>query len=266
MRHPLFLSLFLALSAVFAVGCGSDDSGSGSGSRSGDPDVEHVAWSYEGESGPEHWEKLDDEYALCEHGKNQSPVNLAGASRSPFPRITTDYRPEHIEIEDNGHAIEAQVEDSTSSITIAGTRYQLEQFHFHLPSEETIEGRLFPASLHMVHISDNGQIAVVGAMVKPGKPNKALSFETPDSPDGEFEAEAEIDPNLLIPKEKTAYRYDGSLTTPPCTEGVTWTVFKQPITMASEKLNAIRSTHDGNSRPLQPIGHRKILIGPALAD
>ena len=263
MRLLSRLSVLLPLFAVLAAGCGSTGSDSGETGTS-NADTEHVAWSYEGENGPEHWNKLDEEYELCENGSNQSPVNLADATRSPFPRITTDYRPEHIEIEDNGHAIEAQVEDSKSSITIAGTRYQLEQFHFHIPSEETIEGRRYPASLHMVHISDDGQIAVVGAMVQPGEPNEALTFETP-APDGEFEAEAEIDPNHLIPDDRTAYRYEGSLTTPPCTEGVTWTVFRQPITMAAEKFNAIRSIHNDNSRPIQPIGQRKILFGPALA-
>ncbi len=259
MRFLLAPFAVLAL-AVASVGCGESNSPEDS------LKPELTQWTYQGESGPERWASIDDEYEVCEVGRRQSPVDLTGAERANFPRITTDYRPEHIEVEDNGHAIEAQVEDSKSSITIAGTRYQLEQFHFHLPSEETIEGRRYPASLHMVHISDDGQIAVVGAMVKPGKPNEALSFETPDSPGGEFESVGEIDPNLLIPEDETAFRYDGSLTTPPCTEGVTWTVFKQPITMAPDKLNALRSTHDGNARPLQPIGQRKILIGPALAN
>ena len=265
MRRSILLTLLSALLAIPAVGCGTDDSDSAD-PGSAEPDVGHITWSYDGEQGPEHWNKLDEEYELCESGENQSPVNLTGATRSPFPRITPDYRPERIEIEDNGHAIEAKVEKSASSITIAGTRYHLEQFHFHTPSEETIEGHRYPASLHMVHISDDDQIAVVGAMVKPGKPNKALTFEIPDSPDTEFGAGAEIDPNLLIPRDRTAYRYRGSLTTPPCSEGVTWTVFRQPITMAAENLDAIRALHNENSRPIQPLGRRKILIGPALSD
>lgn len=252
----VFPSLFLAAFAICAIGCGSG----------GGEQTEHAAWSYEGETGPEHWEQVDDEYELCEDGVNQSPVNLTGAVRAGFPKVTTDYRPEQLEIEDTGHAIEARVVDPVSSISIAGTRYRLEQFHFHMPSEETIEGRRFPASLHMVHISEQGKIAVVGMMVEPGKTNPALAFDIPDSSDSATEAEEEIDPNLLIPENETAYRYEGSLTTPPCTEGVIWTVFRQPITMSAARLEAIRQVHHGNVRPIQPINARSVKLGPALAD
>ncbi len=263
MRLRFVLSSVLALVAILATGCGSDGSDSGDAAPEAGP--EHAAWSYEGETGPEHWDEVDEEYALCEQGHNQSPVNLANATRSPFPGIVTDYQPEKLEVEDDGHAIEAWVDQPDSSITIDGTRYELERFHFHLPSEELIQGRRFPASVHMVHVSDKDRIAVVAIMVKPGKPNPALSFGIPDSPGEKIETDIEIDPDRLFPKDKTAYRYEGSLTTPPCTEGVTWTVFKQPITMSADKLNAIRSVHHGNARPVQPIEQHRILVGPGLA-
>ena len=258
MSLRLLLVPTLALAVVLATGCGSD-------SDKAEPNEPVAAeWTYSGESGPGHWGDLDDEYELCEEGQQQSPINLTDARRAPFPRITTDYVPEHLEVEDNGHAVEVLVKDPRSSITIDGNEYRLEQFHVHMPSEEAIDGRHFAASIHLVHISEQNQIAVIAVLARPGAANPAFDFDVPSEVEATNEPEDTIDPDALLPESKLAYRYQGSLTTPPCSEGVVWTVFKQPITLSPAQLDQISEAHDGNNRPIQPRNQRQILFGPAL--
>ncbi len=241
--------------------------GCGSGSDSADPqpvDSGSTTWTYSGDEGPDQWAEIDTEYELCESGKRQSPIDITGASQGTFPRIKTDYRPEKVRVENNGHAIEVTPEDSGSSIRLGGTKYDLTQFHVHAPSEELVDGRPFDATVHMVHVSDDGELAVIALLVESGPANPAFSFRIPGRPGVEVQARRPIDPSELLPDDDDAYRYEGSLTTPPCTEGVIWTVFRKPITMSPRQLGAIRRAHDGNARPVQPLNGRPILTGPAL--
>ena len=260
MRTLLVQASSLAVAALLAAGCGGD-------SETSEPDQPVKAeWSYEGGTGPQHWGDLDDEFGLCKSGGRQSPIDLTGARRGSFPKVATHYVPEQVEVEDNGHAIEAKIEDTESSATIDGKRYWLEQFHVHTPSEETINGRHFPAVIHMVHISEQGEIAVVAVLVRPGADNPVFAFEIPEGSGAVSDLEGKLDPLQLLPKSDLGYRYQGSLTTPPCTEGVNWTVLKQPITLSSEQLKDLREAHPDNNRPIQPRNNRPVLFGPAITD
>ncbi len=254
---PLALALALAVSTA---GCGGSDGTEAEPTRS-----EPAAWSYSGETGPDEWAAIDTEYKLCESGSRQSPIDITASRAGAFPRIRTDYRPEQVTVEDNGHAIEVVPRHSGSSIRLAGDRYDLTQFHVHTPSEELVDGRAYDASVHMVHASADGKLAVIALLVESGPSNPALDFRIPDGPGDEVEVDRPIDPRDLLPDDDDAYRYRGSLTTPPCTEGVVWTVFRQPITMSPRQLSALRRAHDGNARPVQPLNDRQILTGPALS-
>lgn len=260
MSPRLLLATAFSLAALFAVGCG------GSSDDPAATEEETAEWSYEGSSGPEQWSDLDEDYELCEEGKRQSPINLTDAERTAFPRITTDYVPERVEVEDNGHAVEVFVEDPKSSITIEGTKYMLDRFHVHIPSEEAINGQYFPASIHMVHTADDGQTAVIGVFARTGKANPAFDFDVPDEVGERSDLANLVDPDALLPASDLAYRFEGSLTTPPCTEGLLWTVFQQPITLSPAQMEEISEVHDGNNRPIQPRNQRKIEFGPALSN
>lgn len=174
--------------------------------------------------------------------------------------------PEHLEVEDNGHSVEAEIIDPESSIEVAGTEYGLKQFHVHMPSEERFDGKQFPAIVHLVHVSADDGIAVIAVPVRPGAENPAFDFEVPDGPDQGVRTSGTVNPADLLPESDLAYRYQGSLTTPPCTEGVIWTVFEQPITLSPEQLATLGSAHSGNARPVQPSNGRSVKLGPALAD
>lgn len=251
----------LALVVLALAGCGNDPE-----SAETDPAAESPGWSYAGEAGPDRWASIDAENELCDSGLRQSPIDITGARPGAFPKIRTSYHPERVEVENNGHAIEVTPVDPRSSIRLAGVRYELAQFHIHSPSEELVQGRPYDATVHMVHVSDEGKLAVVALLVETGPDSPALRFPIPTRPGDVAELDRTLDPGDLLPDDDTAFRYQGSLTTPPCTEGVTWTVFRQPITMSRKQLGELRRAHRGNARPVQPLNGRRIVSGPALAE
>lgn len=209
-------------------------------------------WSYEGATGPGHWGELSPDFKVCGLGRRQTPVDLTSAAKGEAA-IAVDYRPFPLRLVNNGHTIQANVA-AGSSIAIDGTRYDLAQFHFHHPSEHRLDGTAFDMEAHLVHKSARGNLAVVGVFMKEGTHNNALGAlfdHLPLNAGGEVLAVEAFDPTVLLPASRTGFRYMGSLTTPPCTEGLTWTVFDEPIGVSREQIRRFALLFPNNARPVQ---------------
>ena len=218
-------------------------------------------WSYEGEGAPENWAKIDKKFFMCKEGRNQSPINLTGFIESDLPAIKFDYNLVSTEMLDNGHTEQVNVK-AGSSISIDGISFELKQFHFHTPSENNINGNSFPLEAHFVHASANKDLAVVAVMFEEGKANEALTELWEKMPEhaGEHHTIHAKHLDALLPKSREYYRFNGSLTTPPCTEGVRWLVMKTPITISRPQIDKFaKIMHLHNNRPLQAVNARYIL-------
>jgi len=227
-------------------------------------------WGYTGALGPENWGNLDPAYTECSTGKKQSPIDLVGATPSPLPEINFEYKPSAINLENNGHSIEWEYAPG-SSIDIGGTQYQLIQLHFHAPSEHEVNGEHFPMELHVVHKTPEGKIAVIGGLIKQGAENPAYARLWSVLPENKGETQsADADLNALDllpanPQQAARYSYEGSLTTPPCTEGVQWNVYEQPIELSQAQIEQFTSIYSNNNRPVSPLNDRKLLVSGALS-
>jgi carbonic anhydrase len=219
-------------------------------------------WTYEGEEGPAHWGEIDPSYAVCGTGKSQSPIDVANPSEQDLTNISFHYQPSEVNILNNGHTVQVNY-DPGSYIELDGTRYDVVQFHYHAPSEHTVDGESFPAELHIVHKNADGHLAVIGILLKEGTENIAyqpfisnLPAEKTDAKD----AGVKINAMDLLPSVGTTFRYKGSLTTPPCTEDVNWLVMTTPVEISAEQLTALDSLFEGgNNRPVQPINDRSLI-------
>ena len=221
-------------------------------------------WSYKGETGPEHWGLLSEDYVLCCKGTKQSPIDINNILVSDIDDLGFNYLPSNINILNNGHTVQINY-DSGSSITIGNKEYQLLQFHFHTPSEHTIAGKLADAEVHFVHAhkTDAGQteLVVIGVMVYEGEENSAFKdiiANLPKQAGGKFSIEASVNADNLMHSNRQAYCYEGSLTTPPCTEGVNWNIMVESISMSRKQLDALNIVLHNNNRPLQALNGRKI--------
>jgi carbonic anhydrase len=217
-------------------------------------------WSYVGADGPAAWGKLWPEWASCGEGKAQSPIDIEPKAGRASP-IEFNYRPTAATIVDNGHTLQVNLA-AGSSIAIDGHAYQLLQFHVHTPSEHSIAGERFPMELHLVHKDDAGKLAVVGVFFDVGAASQALDpvwSKWPRKVGVEGKLPKPIDPAALLPGTRTLYRYDGSLTTPPCTEGVVWNVLRRPMTDSKSNLDILRLRYPSNARPVLPRGTREVL-------
>ncbi len=223
---------------------------------------EAAHWSYEGDAAPQNWSKLNPDFMLCEKGKNQSPIDIHGALKTHSQPLNISYKLAPDSIINNGHSIQVNVKEG-DVLTLDGDKFVLQQFHFHAPSENTIDGKSFPLEAHFVHMDANGEIAVVAVMFETGKSNPELEkiWQHIPSQTGQTAALREnVDLSGLLPKNLTHYRFSGSLTTPPCTEGVRWLVVKQPMTVTVQQLNAFTSVmHHANNRPQQKLDGRVIV-------
>jgi len=218
-------------------------------------------WSYDGEGAPEHWAQIDKRYFMCKEGQNQSPINLTDFTKSELPAIEFDYKLISTEILDNGHTEQVNVKEG-SHIIVDGIQFDLKQFHFHTPSENNIQGNSFPLEAHFVHVSKDGELAVVAVMFKEGKANDALTelWEQMPKEVGEHHTIDAKHLDALLPQERSYYRFNGSLTTPPCTEGVRWLVMKESVTLSSTQIKTFKEVmHQHNNRPIQPTNARVIL-------
>lgn len=237
------------------------------------PSARPVHWGYEGEKGPANWASLSPVYALCKDGKNQSPINIVktntkGGATWKLNYKTTSLRIAHTEhmedIIDNGHTIQITV-DEGSTFTFGDKTYKLKQFHFHTPSEHTLDGKHAPMEMHMVHQGDDGSLAVVGIFFQEGKiPNENFKIIIANLPNAKGErkhvADIQLAINVHIPKDNYAYHYVGSLTTPPCSEGVQWLVLRDPVMLTRDQIEAFASRIGPNNRPTQPINTRSVSI------
>ena len=229
--------------------------------------VDHAGpahWGYEGPEGPDKWGTLEGDWAACATGRKQSPIDIAGPTEGDVPDVGIDYKPTRVNILNNGHTIQVNC-DEGSSITVELKVFKLLQFHFHTPSEHTVAGNPYDLEVHFVHKSDEGKLAVVGALIERGGPNEALGAVWQHLPPAQADvktiAGAMVDPAAVLPTDRSYYNYAGSLTTPPCTEGVHWFVLTTPVTMSGEQIATFQKIFRGNARPVQPLNDRTVVEG-----
>jgi len=219
-----------------------------------------VHWSYDGEAGPAAWAQLKPEYAQCAIGKRQSPIDIRDGIVVQLDAVKFDYRPSGFSVVDNGHTVQVNVAPG-NSIEVLGRRYDLVQFHFHRPSEERINGRQFDMVVHLVHKDADGRLAVVAVLLERGAAQSVVQSVWNNLPLEQNEpvaAPSAIDLNQLLPDDRRYYTYMGSLTTPPCSEGVLWMVMKKPVPIAAEQINVFAKLYPMNARPLQAASGRLI--------
>lgn len=221
-------------------------------------------WSYDGEGAPEHWGELDEAYKACQTGMYQSPINIDSTYQAHISPLKTHYADGPVTLTNNGHTIQAgEKENTRDTITLDGQSWTLQQFHFHAPSENTIHGKHYAMELHLVHKNAAGEVAVVAVMFNQGAASDELEklWRTMPEKAGETaNLTMHLNLNNLLPKEKTYWRFSGSLTTPPCSEGVTWIVLKHPLTLSEAQLKKFAHTlHHPNNRPVQAM-HGRVVV------
>jgi carbonic anhydrase len=243
MRYPALAALVLGMATLAAA--------------------QTTAWDYQGKRGTLTWGKLDPAYKVCSEGHEQSPIDIRGAHlNKALPPIQFHYLAGAVTLENNGHTIEVKVNPG-SYIVAGGVRYELIQFHFHHPGEEAVKGKLPDMDVHLVHKSADGKLAVIAVRLNEdmGMPNATLATLWQHLPAtvGAHEKITEmVNPGGLLPADRGYWTYTGSLTTPPCTEGVRWFVFEQDLGVSRDQLRAFAALYKMNSRPLQDTHGRRI--------
>ncbi len=221
----------------------------------------HAHWGYSGETGPENWAKLTPEFGACA-GKNQTPVNLTGFIKADLKPLKFNYKKGGSQILNNGHTVQV-VYDAGSNVVIDGMEYGLKQFHFHAPSENLIKGESYPLEGHFVHADKDGNLAVVTVMFKQGHENAALKnlwAHMPAKEGDKIALSPAFNAQELFPNSHAYYRFSGSLTTPPCTEGVRWIVLKKPVFASATQIETFKKVMgQDNNRPVQAVNAREIL-------
>jgi carbonic anhydrase len=226
---------------------------------------ETAHWTYDGETGPANWGKINKEFSQCESGRAESPIDVTSAKKAPtdMARVQFRYGPLPLHLLNTGHAMQFVAQPGKDMLTLGSDQYKLVQFHFHAPGEERFAGKTSPLDMHLVHANADGKLLVVAVQFVTGAPNPVLDAilnQMPSKPGDEETVDAvQIDPSGLLPAKLDYYTYSGSLTTPPCSEGVTWIELKQPVTIAPRQLEALRKMYNHNQRPAQPLNGREIL-------
>ena len=269
-RHSFPQILAAGLTVVFLAGaqyaCRADapsqtdaeqqmDAGRAQGEAAGE-----VHWSYEGDTGPHLWGGLDSSFAACDSGVQQSPIDLTDAIPAGGGGLEIQWQPAAGEVVDNGHTIQVNI-DAGSSTTLQGRQFSLLQFHFHLPSEHTVDGEEYPLEVHFVHQAEEGDLAVIGVFMDGGGGHSAVQsiWDAIPGVDQEPTPLASLDPNAFLPGGRSYFRYAGSLTTPPCSEVVNWVVLAEAIAVSQAQVDAFAALYPMNARPLQPPYRRFIL-------
>ncbi len=249
MNKRIYSAVLFALAGVFASSVAANAAGA-------------VHWGYSGDEGPAHWGELSHDYIACSTGRNQSPINLTAMIEGELPPLQVDYQVGGKEIVNNGHSIQVNYAPG-STISVEGHTFELKQFHFHTPSENTIENESFPMEAHFVHSDAEGNLAVIAVMYKEGRENAELAKAWAQMPTEKGEKQAltsAVDAGKLLPSKRDYYRFNGSLTTPPCSEGVRWYVIKAYDTASAEQIAKFSHLmHHPNNRPVQPVNARLII-------
>jgi carbonic anhydrase len=219
-------------------------------------------WAYEGKEGPKEWGKLDSSYAACSIGHTQSPIDIKDAKKTDLAALKFDYHSVALNIIDNGHTIQVNYAPG-STLTVGDKTYTLKQFHFHHPSEEYVANKGFPLVAHLVHADANGNLAVVAVLFKEGTTNPLVDMLWKNIPSEKEKAQdipsVSIQVQDLLPSDLGYFTYAGSLTTPPCSEGVTWYVLKGHTTISPEQVADFAKIYPKNARPIQPTNGREVL-------
>ena len=222
-------------------------------------------WSYSGIEGPSYWGDLGDTYSDCKTGKRQSPIDIETTSEKlgiSDAGIYFNYNNVDLDIVNNGHTIQVNISGDNESV-INGKKYKLLQFHFHAPSEHTIDGKPIAMEAHLVHIAADGELAVIGVLMKEGAFNpfieKIFNNMPTDAGKHKKNNNIKINTNDILPTSKAHWHYMGSLTTPPCTQIVEWYLLKEAITISPKQLKQFHALYNGNSRPVQGLNKRVIL-------
>ena len=280
-RKNLMLTFVLVL-AVFLAACGNQSANTANTQAPAKPaestpkttavviPKEAPHWDYEAD-GPAKWSTLSKDWATCGDGKAQSPIDIKASAASKLPEVLLQFKPADLKIVhnehqadgiNNGHSIQVNYSDG-DTLTIGDQKYALVQYHFHGPSEHTVNGKQFPMEMHMVHQSADKKLAVVGVLIAEGaKANAAFEpiwTNLPKTKGSETHyGNIKVDVNQMLPTSRTTYRYDGSLTTPPCSEGVKWIVFSSPIEFSAAQIGKFKELIKPNNRPTQALNGRAI--------
>ncbi|WP_299324240.1 carbonic anhydrase [Parasphingopyxis sp.] len=254
-------TLLLAASAVALAACGSatEDRASTADAESGE--TQQASWTYEN---PASWGTVHEEYATCATGTVQSPINLVRAEATDSEDVTLEINWESGPMIIDGAGYNSDlVAPEGGYIMLEGTRYDFLQVHVHVPSEYTIEGEQPAGDIHFVHANADGELAVIGVSMTEGEPNTVLAaaFEAFSNEEGaQTFGGITFDPNALLPETRSFFRFPGSLTTPPCSEGVNWVFMSEPVTVSADQIAAYTALYGNTARPVQPTGDREILF------
>lgn len=218
-------------------------------------------WDYKGPHGAAHWAELETSFETCARGQAQSPIDIRKAVKAELPALGFQYaRDAAPTLVNNGHTVQLTL-PAGSVLTVGDQRYELLQFHFHTPSEEALAGRRTAMVAHFVHRDAAGGLGVVAVLIQPGRHNAAFApifAHLPRAGESLQVADLALNLEALLPRERRYYDFSGSLTTPPCSEGVHWMVLKQPIQLGAAQIAAFRKLFPANARPLQPLHGRVI--------
>ncbi len=223
-------------------------------------DAAHVHWDYAGSGGPDTWGQMKPEFSRCSSGTRQSPIDIRDGIKVNLEPVQFDYKPSAFRVLDTGHTVQVSVGPG-NSIDVGGRRYDLVQFHFHRPSEERINGRQFDMVVHLVHKDIDNRLAVVAVLLDRGSAHPLVQNvwnNLPLEKGDEVAARTTIDLNALLPTERSYFTYMGSLTTPPCSEGVLWMVMKAPMPISNEQIGIFARLYPMNARPIQSVRGRLI--------
>ena len=248
LKRNLFL-IMSACAALAVTGCKPADAPA-DGEK--EAKAEKVAWGYGAEDGPAKWGDLSEEYATCKTGSVQSPVDLPAVDAAKTIKVTGNYGSASAEVENDGHGVKASFGEGFT-LTSGENTYNMLQFHFHTPSENKIAGKANPMTAHLVHSDADGNLAVLGVMFEEGAANAQVQAAIDN-----IGKKVDIDVAAMLPSDMTVYNFKGSLTTPPCSEGVNWHVLTTPVTASKEQIAALNKIMGDNARPVQPMNDRAI--------
>jgi carbonic anhydrase len=253
-RRTLLLPALAAALLLPAVAAMAGDGGHG------DAD-----WHYAGPHGPTHWNELSSDFATCARGHEQSPIAIMSRrseERDELGDLDFHYHPGPLRIINNGHTVQVPSPADDEELVVGEQRWKLAQFHFHTPSEEQVDGTAYAMEMHFVHRNAAGELAVVAVLIRRGHDNPALHTVLDNMPVAagpEHQVATELDLPALLPKARGYWFYEGSLTTPPCSEHVHWYVLKQPIEASPAQVAQFRKLYPRNVRPIQPLHERHVL-------